>query len=68
MTNKRGRVLERKIKNKKKRERLGRAREIFERKTDKESLWEIRLFSEHFSFFKRAGRFGGEEGILRHDW
>ena len=67
MTNKRGRVLERK-KKKKKRERLGRVREIFERKTDRESWWEIRLFSEQFSFFKRAGRFGGEEGILRQDW
>ena len=55
-------------KKKKKRERLGRAREIFERKTDRELWWEIRLFSEHFSFFKKAGQFGGEEGILRQDW
>ena len=40
----------------------------FERKTNKESWWEIRLFSEHFNFFKRTGRFGGEEGILRQGW
>ena len=51
-----------------KKKRLSRAREIFERKTDKESWWEMRLFSEHFSFFKRAGMFSGEEGILRQGW
>ena len=60
LTNKKGRVWKKK--------RLSRAREIFERKTDKESWWEMRLFSEHFSFFKRAGMFSGEEGILRQGW
>ena len=70
LTNKRGRVLKKKKRKEKekKRERLGRAREIFERKTDRESWWKIRLFSKHFSFFKRAGLFGGEKGILRQGW